>query len=505
MQIDFFTEMVKIQEFIYRVGVFGERQISFSDGMNLLYSSENSKGKTTLLRMLLWALGYNIPDTKGIRLDDMQFELLVINAEGHSCVICRKFENAEDVLSIDINGELIFRGDFITNRRNIQRSVFCLENELLLDNLLCSFYIDQEKGWTVLNRGKVVGGIQFAVELFLCGLGDEDVADLRRDYAKICSDLYQYKKLHQFASLTAEQSRINGDLLRSDATEERQKEEAEIDVNISYINGELEFLKKIYRENKSLSVLIDKLKIRVRTQDGDEIRVTHDNIVDFNDNIIFLRSRITLLEAELDSLVKRKKEIRKTVFDEDALYSSTELLDVYKTRIKNVHLNQSAIQDAIASLEYRKNEINRRIVEMAHNSWETVLERFIRGYLTRLAVKNEYSMNERVALTHKLSLYSGAEMSKRVLAFRFGYLKCLEQKFGLKLPLIIDSPYSKEIDGANFNKMMDIIKEDFCDYQVIIASIHDENMPRPYQKITIHEGIWESEVSYAILAAEESE
>ena len=44
-----------------------EREISFSSGVNLIHSKKNSCGKTTLLRFMLYSLGYNIPSTKKIR------------------------------------------------------------------------------------------------------------------------------------------------------------------------------------------------------------------------------------------------------------------------------------------------------------------------------------------------------------------------------------------------------------------------------------------------------
>ena len=42
---------------------FAERTFEFTNGVNLIFSKENSKGKTTLLRFMLYSLGYNIPNT----------------------------------------------------------------------------------------------------------------------------------------------------------------------------------------------------------------------------------------------------------------------------------------------------------------------------------------------------------------------------------------------------------------------------------------------------------
>ena len=46
-----------------------ERTIDFSDGVNLIHSVKNSRGKTTLVRFLLYSLGYNIPNTRKIKFD----------------------------------------------------------------------------------------------------------------------------------------------------------------------------------------------------------------------------------------------------------------------------------------------------------------------------------------------------------------------------------------------------------------------------------------------------
>ena len=37
-------------------------------------------------------------------------------------------------------------------------------NDDILLNLLGTFYIDQEKGWTLLNRGTVIGSVHFNIE-----------------------------------------------------------------------------------------------------------------------------------------------------------------------------------------------------------------------------------------------------------------------------------------------------------------------------------------------------
>ena len=46
-----------------------------------------------------------------------------------------------------------------------------------------------------------------------------------------------------------------------------------------------------------------------------------------------------------------------------------------------------------------------------------------------------------------------------------------ENVLKIKLPIILDSPSGKEIDQANVSLMMELLKRDFSDHQLIIASI----------------------------------
>ena len=64
-------EYIRLKE-----GLF-ERVITFSEGVNLIHSTKNSCGKTTLLRFILYALGYSIPNTKNIKFDRCEVELVI--------------------------------------------------------------------------------------------------------------------------------------------------------------------------------------------------------------------------------------------------------------------------------------------------------------------------------------------------------------------------------------------------------------------------------------------
>ena len=64
-------------------GLFS-RFIEFSANANLIHSKQNSKGKTTLLRFLLYSLGYNIPNTRKIKFERCEVETVVYTEKKYS-------------------------------------------------------------------------------------------------------------------------------------------------------------------------------------------------------------------------------------------------------------------------------------------------------------------------------------------------------------------------------------------------------------------------------------
>lgn len=49
----------------------------------------------------------------------------------------------------------------------------------------------------------------------------------------------------------------------------------------------------------------------------------------------------------------------------------------------------------------------------------------------------------------------------------------IEKVLKIKLPIILDSPSGKEIDKENIQLMINILKRDFSENQIIIASIFE--------------------------------
>lgn len=60
--------------------------------------------------------------------------------------------------------------------------------------------------------------------------------------------------------------------------------------------------------------------------------------------------------------------------------------------------------------------------------------------------------------------------------FKLSYIKSIDSKYGIKLPIIIDSPRTNELSEVSNDDMMKILKRDFSERKIILASIYKINI-----------------------------
>ena len=100
---------------------------------------------------------------------------------------------------------------------------------------------------------------------------------------------------------------------------------------------------------------------------------------------------------------------------------------------------------------------------------------FTNECLTELGLDGE-SISEKYLFTSNLKELSGAILHKTVFAFRLACLLEVEKHLNIKMPIILDSPSGKEIDHQNIEAMIKILKRDFSENQIIIASIYEYDL-----------------------------
>ena len=105
------------------------------------------------------------------------------------------------------------------------------------------------------------------------------------------------------------------------------------------------------------------------------------------------------------------------------------------------------------------------------------LHNCISAYAKELDVSETYvAPNKDYIFTNDLKSLSGAILHKIVFSFKLAYIKLIKEKAGIVLPIVLDSPTSREVERGTVETMLKIIQRDFSEHQLIVASIYDYDL-----------------------------
>ncbi len=466
-----------------------ERLINFSVGNNLVYSEENSKGKTTLLRMLLYSLGYPIPNTKNIQFEKCQIETNVTTDSGEVLIFTRK---AKECLVLQ-KGGIKTTYALPAQENELHQMLFGTENANLLKNILGLFYFDQEKGWTLLNRGVVIGSIHFNIEELIRGLENIDCSQYIQLLDNTKRDLEKFK---QMFSISQYQKKISTDfnnlaIESYNTTIEKNLNQLKIRLNIH--KKELARIDKVLNDNKRFQQFINEMGLMVSiAPDTPPIPITVDNIVGWKDSKDYLLTKQKIVTFELNAIqseIDKLERERKVEDQQMTFFNDVETIaEIFDKRIASLPLNEFAIKTKIEHLEKEKERVTQIIKDLTYRSSNLTINSIyldFKKYLDELDIDTS-SLHGKHIFTSNLKELSGAILHKTVFAFRLACLRAVEQKLGIKLPIILDSPRGKEVDELNIVKMISILNNDFSENQIIIASIFEYEDLKDVTKIEIH-------------------
>ena len=254
-----------------------KREFLFDDKINLIYSKDNSKGKTTLLRSILYGFGYNIPATDGIKTFD-DFYILI---EYTKDLQVYKIERHGDIIYFYVGDEKI---TYIMPEQinELHAEIFNINDVMILNNLLAIFYIDQEKGWTLLNRGIIIGKNRFNIEDFISALSEKDVTSINNEIKKIEDEIKKYRTLKTIAEYKNEN-------IIEETISYTKNEDNELYSKINLLKMKAIEIKKdikdvsiILLDNKKIVQYLEKLDIYVKISDENSIKLSKDNILNYN-------------------------------------------------------------------------------------------------------------------------------------------------------------------------------------------------------------------------------
>ena len=463
---------MNIVEITLKEGMF-VKTVQFSEIANIIYSEKNTAGKTTFLRAIFYALGYPVPSTKGIKFDGMEFWITVANGDKQY-----KLYRHDSYLSID-DGKAQVDYSLPTDFYEIHSLLTGCENKDVLDNLIGAAYMDQEKGWTLLNRGKVIGNISFNIEALVRGLGGKVCIDEIQQLDAVKRQLKKYEYMHSVAEYQ-EAIHEAGEDIEYDAPDEVVDHKIELlRAEKEPIAEELKQIKSILRKNKLLAEYIADFKLTVQSPNGDEIPVTQETLVGFIDNNEFLTARREMLAAELDEINRRILSLEKQKSKDEQLFKVQTAIEAFDADIKKISVDAIATQRIIDQLKRERQKLQERIRAMTKqdNSVVVELHNCISAYAKELDVSETYvAPNKDYIFTNDLKSLSGAILHKIVFSFKMAYIKLIKEKTGIVLPIVLDSPTSREVERGTVETMLKIIQRDFPEHQLIVASIYDYDL-----------------------------
>ena len=461
---------MRLTTLIIKKGFF-EKTFSFANNTNIIYSKKNSCGKTTLIRLLLYALGFNIPNTKNIKFNSFEVSLTLNHEVLGNINLIR--ERQDQIILIHKSKRVTF--SLPGEEKNVHQLIFNTENTDIINNLLGTFYIDQEKGWTLLNRGTVIGSIHFNIEELIRGLGNKNSDKLLLKSDNINREIKQYKQILNISKYQKSiQDEANDNITDFDSTLLSQLEILRIEYR--RLKREKEQIDKLLSDNKNFKTYIESMKLMIRINDK-VIPLTSDKIEGYNDTIDSLKSKLRFISEDINQVFSKIKKLEKDLIpieEQDSLFTTQSWTKKFNVTLSKLHIDQTLLEEYLQNLYAQKkiidNEIKIRTKE--NNSAAISLYKSIKSYAEFLGVNFGEEIKLEYIFTSNLKELSGALLQKLVFSFKLSYLKETEKVLGIKLPIIIDSPSAKELDSYNVKLMFDILKNDFPDNQIFIASIY---------------------------------
>jgi len=350
-----------------------ERIIDLSEMVTLIHSEKNSRGKTTLLRFLLYSLGYNIPNTRKIKFDRCEVETKLICEPSGEITL---FRCSNDFIVATIGGA---KATFVLpdQHNEIHKALYGTDNHDILRNILGAYYVDQEKGWTLLNRGIAIGSIHFNIEELVRGLSGRDCSALIHEEMCITRELGKYRQMFSVAKYQESVIAETGTLATDSYSEVSNAATNQLLLRQKGIKLELVRIDRILNDNKRFRRFVAEIKLLIQTPDGLTIPVTEDNIVGLIDTIDFLMAKRKMISSELSTVARQLTHLEEETETEGqqlAFFQSESMSEIFDRKIASLPINAVAINKEIGRLEKSLKFVRKEITDKtkANNNVNTI-------------------------------------------------------------------------------------------------------------------------------------
>ena len=441
--------------------------------ISVVFSNHNKAGKTTLLRCILYALGYPIPSMRNLDFAKMEFTLSIQTDAGEDIQLKRSGAALELSLS---RSEEIEIYSLPTDQNALHKILFGIGDETVLDNLLGAFYLDQEKGWTLLNRGKVIGSIHFSIEDFLRGLIGAPCTREREQLAAIKEEIRKCQYMLKVAQYQVELG-SSGDVIPAETfAEDITRDIFRLRNARKPWENELRRLREVIRDHEKFRNYIDKMQLRLQIGNNRTIPVKARNLVGFSDMDDFLHAKLANVRERIVQLDRQIAKLQGSQAKNETLVSVETSIQHFAEELSRIKINTPAVERMLEQFQTQRRAIEKNIQQILVRERTAVadLTNSIMSYLREFGINEQFGWD---VFTNDLKSFSGTIFHLQVFAFTMSYAKLVRARTGCVLPLIIDSPHGREVEADTVKKMMEVLLRDFSDHQIIIATIYNPELP----------------------------
>lgn len=451
-----------IKQIEYDGGLDYKGKIIF-DRKSIISSKYNKKGKSTLLRVILYALGFEVVRTNGIANLDLKTNIKILTDDLEEIQI---FRNNEKVILEESSSDKKRELHLPEDQEVLQSTFFDFNNEKLLENFLGTFYFEQGRGYSLINNGVVTPKNRFNLKELVTQLVPE-VEEKLKEIEKKEITIRRNK-----AAINA----INAVLKDNDNFIEEDNQDEITIQNINSLKFKLKQLKRKKRtilesieDNNKLLEYIGKLKLRLRLSDKSVVVVTSDKIEGMENISNYLISEKTVVNNQIKEtkqlIYKNEEAIKKKYTNRDiAKFSIPQAFNFEKNKAMLKYLNK---QDEELALQ--KKELLRK------NSYQELQDRIYKlytEYASELNISNW--LKNGIFSSKNISGLTGTEQEFTAISIRLAALKLIEEFTKVNLPIILDSPF-QELDTKNKKLLVDFLENEFSEkHQFIITSVNKE-------------------------------
>lgn len=446
--------------------IINNKKFDFNSKENLIYSRKNSKGKSSLIRLILYSLGYSVPSTKGFDFSKLNLEIQ-IERSNNLLKLRRKAMTIEILYDKKIK---VYK--LPDEYMEVLAIVFDVSEPRILDNLLGIIYFDQDKGWTLLNRGIVIGKIRFNIENLIDGLSNNNTEQIQIDINEKKNERKSFLQIRTLLALNKEQKKKSMEIDWT-SLDDLQDKIRSIDMELNKRKNQITKLQSIVDENERFVDLIRDMHILVKF-DNKTFPLSKKNIVGYEFNETVIIAQLAKEKKNLEKVTVEKNRLNRELNTQMQLFSNQDQIQRFNSAVNDINITQDSMdsllientKEILRLKKIQKNGLS--LTNQVEDIYQTVIK-----FSKILGIESSIDETNDFIFTQNLKRYSGAKLHLLVFGFRMAVLKVVQKEIGQFLPIIIDSPMSGEVDSDNMQKMFELLDSEFPKNQKIFASIFD--------------------------------